>query len=178
MESAVLPAVTPDRATDFLGLNAGGESCAVTIDPLLGQTRNLMKQVSSVVTSILPRILLVAAGGALGSVARYLVVLWSGQAAGEGRFPLGTLAVNLVGCLVIGLVAGFCEQGESLSSDARLFVMTGVLGGFTTFSAFGLETVTLLRRDAFATALLYVTASVVGGLIAVWLGWKVVGRAS
>ncbi len=131
--------------------------------------------VYSRIMTILPRVLLVAAGGAIGSVGRYLVALWSGQATHHDRFPAGTLAVNLLGCLAIGVVAGLGERGELLSADTRLFLMTGVLGGFTTFSAFGLETSLLIRRDDFTTALVYVAVSVVGGLIAVWCGRALAG---
>ncbi|HRP08288.1 MAG TPA: fluoride efflux transporter CrcB [Gemmatimonadales bacterium] len=129
-------------------------------------------------TTILPRLLLVALGGALGSAGRYLVAIWSGQLGGEVRFPAGTLAVNLIGCLMIGMLAAFGERTTALSADARLFLMTGVLGGFTTFSAFGLETATMLRRDDFTTALVYVAVSVIGGLVAVWLGWGIAARVS
>lgn len=122
------------------------------------------------------RLLLVAAGGAIGSVGRYLVALWSGQTTSEDRFPLGTLAVNLIGCLAIGLVAGLGERTNALTADTRLFLMTGVIGGFTTFSAFGLETALMIKRDDLVTALAYVAVSVAGGLAAIWCGYLIAAR--
>lgn len=119
-------------------------------------------------------LLLVGLGGFLGSIARYrlggLVTQWTLQ----HRFPFGTFVVNVLGCLVIGLLAGLAERHNAFSLDARLFLFTGLLGGFTTFSAFGLETMELLRRGDFVTAALYVGASVVVGLAAVWVGLRLV----
>ncbi len=122
------------------------------------------------------RLLLVAAGGAIGSVGRYRVALWAGQMTSEDRFPLGTLAVNLIGCLAIGLVAGLGERTNALTADTRLFLMTGVIGGFTTFSAFGLETALMIKRDDLVTALAYVAVSVAGGLAAIWCGYLIAAR--
>lgn len=101
-------------------------------------------------------VLLVAAGGAAGSVLRHLVALALPAAA--GGFPWATLAVNLAGSAAIGAAAALCVQG-----DLRLLLVTGLLGGFTTFSAFSLEAVTLLGRHP-ALAALYVLASLVLGL--------------
>jgi len=115
---------------------------------------------------------LVAAGGGLGAVCRYLASLALLRGASHG-FPLGTLAVNLLGCLLIGLWAGLAARHAWLNGEARLFLVTGVLGGFTTFSAFGLEALQLLRRGDFALAGLYVGTSVVLGLGLVFLGWWV-----
>ena len=111
------------------------------------------------------RFLLVAAGGALGSVARYAVSLLAVRwAAG---FPAGTLAVNLAGCLAIGALGAALP---ATSEGTRLFLLTGVLGGFTTFSAFGLETQILATSGRGGLAALYVAVSVGAGLGAVWLG--------
>ena len=108
------------------------------------------------------RFLLVGAGGALGAVARYAVSLLGARWPG---FPAATLAVNVVGCLAIGVL------GSTLTSEnARLFLLTGILGGFTTFSAFGLETQTLASEGKPGLAALYVAVSVSAGLGAVWLG--------
>ncbi len=117
-------------------------------------------------------LLLVGLGGCIGSIARYLLGHWIVQASAVQKFPLGTFIVNLTGCLVIGILAGFSEKHGVISPNARLFLFTGLLGGFTTFSAFGLETMTLLRRDELLVAALYVTGSVMLGLLAVWLGMK------
>lgn len=118
--------------------------------------------------------LLVGIGGFLGAVARYKLGTAVMHATGIVRFPIGTFIVNVFGCLAIGLLAGVVARHHVLGVEARLFLFTGVLGGFTTFSAFGLETVELLRRGELAIASLYAGGSVVAGLFAVWLGlWLV-----
>ncbi len=120
------------------------------------------------------QIIMVALGGALGSVARYKlggVVLHQTQA---WDFPLSTLCVNILGCLVIGLLAALAEQHDLFSGSARSFLFTGLLGGFTTFSAFSYETVFLLRRGLVQTSFLYVGLSVICGLAAVIAGFKLV----
>ncbi|MBA3772018.1 MAG: fluoride efflux transporter CrcB [Ramlibacter sp.] len=117
----------------------------------------------------------VGIGGLLGSMARYAVALAFAGAPASSRFPVATLIVNLVGCALIGVLAGWFERNAALGAGLRLFLLTGVLGGFTTFSAFGLETITLLRRGEPALALAYVAASVVLGLLAVWLGLRLAG---
>jgi CrcB protein len=104
-------------------------------------------------------LLYVAAGGAAGSVLRYLVAL----ALLGGGFPWATLAVNVAGSAAIGIAAGI-----GLAGEARLLVVTGFLGGFTTFSAFSLETVALAERSL-ALAVMYVAASLTLGLTAFWL---------
>jgi fluoride exporter len=97
------------------------------------------------------RVLLVAAGGAIGSVLRYLVAMlaltWLGPA-----FPWGTLAVNLVGSFLIGVVQALAVEGLVLGEDARLFLSTGVMGGLTTYSAFSYESVRLLETGAWTSA--------------------------
>ena len=115
--------------------------------------------------------LLVALGGALGSVARYKLSGWVLHHTIDWRFPAGTFAVNVVGCLVAGLLAGIAERHEILSPDARIFLFTGILGGFTTFSAFGLETMLLLKRGEVMVAGANILLSVVAGLLALWLGF-------
>ncbi len=110
-----------------------------------------------------PRLLLlVAFGGAAGSVARYLVAVWLLRFAGPG-FPWGTLAVNLLGSALIGVAGGAAAAGAPLPDDARLLLVTGALGGFTTFSAFTLDAGALWERGP-ALAAAYVAASVAGGL--------------
>lgn len=120
------------------------------------------------------QLLLVASGGALGSIARYLLCGLALQHTVDWRFPLGTLLVNISGCLIIGLLGGLAIKHNFLSVDARLFLFTGLLGGYTTFSSFGLETFYLLRRGEMLIAGSYVTASVVLGLFAVWLGFSLI----
>lgn len=119
-------------------------------------------------------LLLVGIGGFAGAAARHLVGGWLLAASTQHRFPLGTLAVNVAGCALIGLFAALAEHLPALNGSARLLLVTGVLGGFTTFSAFGLETVLMLRRGDAMLATGYVAASLVLGLAAVWLGMKAV----
>lgn len=117
-------------------------------------------------------ILLVGIGGFIGSVARYKLGGWLLHLTVQEKFPYSTFAVNVVGCLIVGVLAGLAERYELFGSGARLFLFTGLLGGFTTFSAFGLETMFLLRRGEPWVAALYVVASVLLGLVAVWMGIK------
>ncbi len=121
------------------------------------------------------QLLLVGIGGFLGTITRYKLggfVLHRSEAL---NFPLSTFLVNAAGCLVIGLLAGLVERHDLFSQSTRLFLFTGVLGGFTTFSAFAYENVFLLRRGLFGSASLYAVASVGVGLLAVWIGLKFVG---
>lgn len=116
-------------------------------------------------------LVLVALGGALGSIARFKASGWVLHHAVSWRFPLGTFLVNVVGCLAAGLLAGFSAKQHVLSPDARLLLFTGILGGFTTFSAFGLETVLLVKRGEWSIAAANVLLSVLCGLAALWLGF-------
>jgi fluoride exporter len=113
--------------------------------------------------------LLVAGGGAVGSLLRYYVGIWWLRAAGP-NFPWGTLTVNVVGGFLIGLLAELIARKLGGSTELRLLLITGFLGGFTTFSAFSLDTILLLERGSFATAILYVVISVVFSLAAVVAG--------
>lgn len=114
--------------------------------------------------------LAVAAGGALGALARWKVGQWALLLAPQAKWPWHTLLVNLLGCLLIGGVMGLAARTWGPAAALRLFLVTGLLGGFTTFSAFGMETLLLLRRGELALAGGYVAASVIGGVLAVWLG--------
>lgn len=122
--------------------------------------------------------LLVAVGGALGSVGRFLLSGWVLHHAVDWRFPLGTFVVNVLGCLGVGVVGGLVVKHDFFSPEVRLLLLTGVAGGFTTFSAFGLETFYLLRRGEALVAGGYVAASVVVGLLAVWGGFLLVSARS
>ena len=122
------------------------------------------------------QLLLIGLGGLVGTVLRYLLGGWVQQSAGGSIFPWGTLAVNLIGCFGIGLLAELGEARGFLRPEMRGFLMVGVLGGFTTFSAFANETVNALRDAAMAIATLNVVASVGLGLAAVWAG-RVVAHA-
>ena len=119
--------------------------------------------------------MLVALGGALGSVARFKLGEFVLLSYPSWKFPLGTFMVNLLGCLTIGALASLAERSGVLSDDARLFLFTGILGGFTTFSAFGLETFNLLRRGEILVASCYVGLSTVVGILAVYVGFVFVG---
>ena len=91
------------------------------------------------------RVLLVGLGGAVGSILRYCLGTAVSRLKGDTPFPLETLTVNVLGCLVAGVLAGWAETRSTLSPDMRAFLFVGILGGFTTFSAFGYETFGLLR---------------------------------
>lgn len=121
--------------------------------------------------------LLVALGGAFGSVARYRLGAWVMAHSADWKFPAGTFVVNVVGCLIAGVAAGLAERYHLFSPDARLFLFVGILGGFTTFSAFGLETVFLLRRGDVWIAALNVLGSVACGLLVLWAALKLAARA-
>nr|WP_221237081.1 fluoride efflux transporter CrcB [Roseospira goensis] len=115
----------------------------------------------------------VAAGGAVGAVARYLVTSAVPRWLGHG-FPWGTLVVNIAGSLLMGLLIEVLARRWSAPVEARVFLVTGGLGAFTTFSTFSLDVVTLWERGAFGSAALYAGGSVVAGVTALlaglWLG--------
>jgi fluoride exporter len=113
-------------------------------------------------------VLLAAAGGALGSSARYLVNVGAGRLLGMG-FPWGTMTVNIVGCFIMGVLVGWGAL-RGLTNEARVFLATGILGGFTTFSAFSADFAALVERKNFGLSALYVTGSVVLSLMAVFAG--------
>jgi fluoride exporter len=114
-------------------------------------------------------ILLIAIGGALGSVARYLLSSFVLRASGT-LFPLGTFVVNLVGCVVFGTIVGAATERFVLTPEARAFLLIGVLGGFTTFSSYAFESVALLRDGQFLAATVNIVGQVVAGLIGMWAG--------
>src|SRR6188768_30284 len=113
-------------------------------------------------------ILAIGTGSFLGGVFRYLLSE-SIQSKYLTAFPIGTMLVNFTGCFFIGLVYGFAERGV-LSGDWKLFLATGLLGGFTTFSAFSIETVGLIRHGQLGYAAAYISASVIIGLLATFAG--------
>jgi len=114
--------------------------------------------------------LLVGCGGFLGSIARYLVGGAVHRLASGPVFPYGTLVVNVTGCLAIGVLGAMAEARGILSPEARVFLLIGILGGFTTFSSFGYETIQLLRDGEALPALANVLLQVILGLGAVWAG--------
>jgi CrcB protein len=115
-------------------------------------------------------ILYVALGGALGSVSRYLVGTWVQTASQSIDFPYGTLTVNLIGCFFIGFLSQLAETRGVFTPETRAMVFTGVLGGFTTFSSFGNDSINLLRDGSTFNALANVGANVIFGLVLVWFG--------
>jgi len=118
----------------------------------------------------LTNIFLVGFGGFIGSVLRYLASGYVQQSTKSIDFPYGTLVVNVVGCFIIGFLAQLAEDRGVFTSESRIFVFTGFLGGFTTFSSFGNETLNLARDSQMMNAFANVGANVILGLFAVWLG--------
>lgn len=116
------------------------------------------------------KLLWVGMGGFAGAVARYLVSGWVQTSSRSVTFPFGTLAVNVIGCLVIGGLSYLADVRGLLHADVRLLLIVGMLGGFTTFSTFGNETMNLLRDGELLIALINVLANVVLCLVAVWAG--------
>lgn len=112
----------------------------------------------------------VAIGGALGSASRYLLGTWTQSLSKSIDFPYGTLTVNLIGCFVIGFLSQLAEARGVFNSESRAFVFIGILGGFTTFSSFGNDTLNLLRDGETFNALANIGANVIVGLLLVWLG--------
>jgi len=116
------------------------------------------------------KILLVGCGGFLGSIARYLLGGAVHRLVQTSVFPFGTLLVNVSGCLAIGVLGGLADGLGLLSPGSRVFLLIGVLGGFTTFSSFGYETFQLARDGGTLPALANVLLQVGLGLVAVWAG--------
>ena len=121
--------------------------------------------------------LIVGLGGFIGSIVRYRLGGMILHYSASWRFPLSTFSINVIGCLAIGALAALVEHRDWFSPEARLFLFTGLLGGFTTFSAFGYEGIFLLRRGEVVLALAYAALSVICGFAAVWLSFKLVGFA-
>ncbi|UYV15579.1 fluoride efflux transporter CrcB [Porphyrobacter sp. ULC335] len=124
----------------------------------------------------------VAVGGAVGSVLRYHAGRWVGQLAGaENTFPWGTLAINIVGSLAMGALVGWLARGTMATANAeplRLLIGVGLLGGFTTFSAFSSELVTMLHRGQTMLAVGYAAASLIAGMAAIIIGLVAAQSAS
>jgi fluoride exporter len=113
--------------------------------------------------------LLVGAGGAIGSIARY-----AGNILFHYKpFPATTFFINIIGSFIIGIVMGWCIKNEP-ATNWKLFLATGICGGFTTFSAFSFENLLLLQNGKIFLSLLYITGSVVLGIAAAWLGYKII----
>ena len=116
------------------------------------------------------QIILVGIGGFIGSVFRFLLSGFVHRLVPLSEFPFGTLTVNVLGCLLIGLLNGLAETRQIIGPELRLLLMIGMLGGFTTFSAFGYETLALIRDAEVFRAVGNVFLQVFFGLVAVWMG--------
>ncbi len=119
------------------------------------------------------QLLLVGLGGGLGSMARYVFQRWTNNNFLHS-FPWGTFGVNVIGCFLIGLFWGLSFKGFDNNEQWKLFLMTGICGGFTTFSAFTLDGVGLIREQRYLLFFGYLAASVVIGLLATFAGMKLV----
>lgn len=119
----------------------------------------------------------IAAGGAIGAVARYSMAAGI-QSAYPGFKPIGTMGVNVLGCLLVGMVMTWIVRSNAVGSPVHFFLVTGILGGFTTFSAFGYETVSLMQEKQLGWALWNVIGNLGLGLPAVLLGHKLVEWAN
>ena len=113
--------------------------------------------------------MIVFAGAGIGGALRHGVNVGAAKLFGYG-FPFGTLIVNVIGSFLIGLLAGYFAFRPGISQAVRLFLTTGILGGFTTFSAFSLDSALLIERHAYALATVYVAGSVAASLVALFLG--------
>ena len=116
--------------------------------------------------------LLIGLGGGIGSMLRYAASLVVGQK----YFPYATLAVNIIGSFIIGLVLAVSMKDESFSYNWKLFLATGICGGFTTFSSFSAENMELLQTGRYALVLTYICSSVILGIAAAWLGFKLLNN--
>lgn len=117
---------------------------------------------------------LVGFGGAVGSIARWQISSLILRNTLDWRFPLGTLIVNILGCLIIGLLAGLAVKENYFTNEMRLLLFTGLMGGFTTFSSFGLETFYLLKRGEYLMASSNIVLSVTLGMFVLILAFNVI----
>ena len=120
---------------------------------------------------MIKHLLLVGLGGGIGSIARYLCQRWV-NATFLHSFPWGTFAVNIAGCFLIGIFWGLSFKSFDSTENWKLFLMTGLCGGFTTFSAFTLEGIGLIKEQKVALFFSYVAASVILGLLATYIGMR------
>ena len=119
-------------------------------------------------------LLIVGSGSFIGGICRYYLSGLVAQTFAIQTLPIGTFIVNSLGCLIIGLVGGVADVHQILTPSTRLFLMTGLMGGFTTFSAFSYETLMLMRADRFGVALLNAVFSIICGVLAVWMGFRII----
>jgi CrcB protein len=119
---------------------------------------------------MIKELLSIGLGGGLGSIFRFLVqrAFINGQVT---AFPTGTLAVNLIGCFAIGLLWGISEKMNLLTTEWKLFLLTGLCGGFTTFSAYSQESIALLKEGRFTLFIMYAGTTLLAGFLLTWLGY-------
>ncbi|HHB91028.1 MAG TPA: fluoride efflux transporter CrcB [Anaerolineae bacterium] len=115
-------------------------------------------------------LMIIGAGGFLGAISRYLLAGWVQSVSRSAYFPFGTLAVNVMGSFLLGFLARSAVQQQVLGPEARMFLLIGFLGAFTTFSTFSLETLTLLADGALGPAFANMAANLLLGLVAAWAG--------
>ena len=120
------------------------------------------------------QLLLIFLGGGIGSALRYLISGWVQDLSPRGfeLFPLGTLAVNVIGCLSIGFLAAMFSEPRIVREEVSLFLLIGVLGGFTTFSTFGYETIRLIEDREWLWAIANIVLTNLACLVAVWIMWR------
>jgi len=123
---------------------------------------------------MLRSLLLVGAGGAVGSIARYSIGHLAGKYA-PGSFPWGTFAVNILGCLIIGILFGLVSKNQWMQQGGYLLLASGFCGGFTTFSTFALDNINLMQKGFSVTAILYTALSLVLGLLLCRVGLWLAG---
>lgn len=122
---------------------------------------------------MLRTLFLVAIGGGIGSVFRYLTSFVVAKFY-SNSFPLATFIINSIGCLLIGLLYGYFQKNQVANSNFQLLLITGFCGGLTTFSAFGLENYSLFTSNNVPLALVYIGMSIFVGILAVWLGISII----
>ena len=116
-------------------------------------------------TQTMKPLLIIGLGGCIGSIFRYLIQMYIGRSITQA-FPLGTLLVNISGCLIIGLLYGFSAKYAAITVEWRLFLVTGLCGGYTTFSSFSYESISLFKQGNYTYFILYTSLSFVLGLLA------------
>lgn len=128
------------------------------------------------VKSILINAALVGTGGFIGAIFRFGVNVFFQRFSALNEFPYGTLAVNMLGCFFIGLTVGAIETRHLVNPEIRSFIIIGLLGGFTTYSAFGLETFILLRDAELLKVVSNVAIHIIAGLFLVWVGYSLTSK--